>query len=51
MPAELKHLIEKAWDDRSLLKEEKVRKAIHDVIALLDQGRIRVGSQVTIPGP
>ncbi len=42
MPAELKHLIEKAWDDRSLLKDEKVRKAIRDVIALLDQGRIRV---------
>lgn len=34
--------IEKAWDDRSLLKAPEVKNAIEEVIALLDRGKLRV---------
>lgn len=37
-----KELIEKAFIDRSLLNEEKVRKEIKDTIELLNEGKIRV---------
>jgi len=40
----LKLKIEKAWDDRSLLKNTDTQKAIREVIASLDQGIIRVAS-------
>lgn len=39
---ELKQQIEAAWEDRSLLKEEKTQAAIREVIHLLDQGVLRV---------
>lgn len=39
---ELKNIIEKAWDNRSLLKENSVQAAIREVLNLLDQGKIRV---------
>lgn len=39
---ELKQIIEKAWDNRDLLKEENTIKAIRQVVALLDQGKLRV---------
>jgi 2,3,4,5-tetrahydropyridine-2-carboxylate N-succinyltransferase len=39
---ELKQQIEAAWEDRSLLKEEKTQAAIREVIHLLDQGALRV---------
>ena len=39
---DIRHIIEKAWDDRSLLKDPQVLKAIRDVIDLLDKGRLRV---------
>ncbi|MGC8865539.1 MAG: 2,3,4,5-tetrahydropyridine-2,6-dicarboxylate N-succinyltransferase [Bacteroidales bacterium] len=38
----LQEFIEKAWQDRSLIKDPQVGKAIEGVIAMLDQGRIRV---------
>jgi 2,3,4,5-tetrahydropyridine-2-carboxylate N-succinyltransferase len=38
----LKEIILQAWDDRGLLKEEKVQQAILEVIALLDKGKVRV---------
>ncbi len=38
----LRETIEKAFDDRSLLKEENTQKAIRDVVALLDEGKLRV---------
>jgi 2,3,4,5-tetrahydropyridine-2,6-dicarboxylate N-succinyltransferase len=37
-----KDIIEKAWDDRSLLNQEETRKHIREVIAWLDKGKIRV---------
>ena len=39
---DLQHLIEAAWDDRSLLKEKNTIESIRTVIDLLDQGVIRV---------
>ena len=38
----LQEIIEKAWDDRSLLKEETTTDAIRKVIDLLDKGTLRV---------
>ncbi len=38
---DLKKIIEKAWDDRSLLKEKSVQIAIREVLEHLDKGRLR----------
>lgn len=39
---ELKQLIERAWDDRSLLSDPMVVNAIREVVDLLDNGKLRV---------
>ncbi|HKK73548.1 MAG TPA: 2,3,4,5-tetrahydropyridine-2,6-dicarboxylate N-succinyltransferase [Saprospiraceae bacterium] len=39
---ELKQMIEAAWEDRSLLKEDKTQSAIRELINQLDQGILRV---------
>src|SRR5690606_39160841 len=39
---ELQQVIERAWDDRSLLKEAEVQTAVRDVIEKLDKGQLRV---------
>ena len=39
---ELQSIIEKAWDNRDLLKEETTTTAIREVINLLDAGTLRV---------
>ncbi|MCF1192154.1 2,3,4,5-tetrahydropyridine-2,6-dicarboxylate N-succinyltransferase [Mangrovimonas sp. AS39] len=41
---DLKNIIEKAWDDRSLLTEETTINAIREVISLLDAGVLRVAN-------
>lgn len=38
----MREIIEKAWDNRELLKEESTRKAIEAVIEEIDKGRLRV---------
>ena len=38
----LQSIIEKAWDNRELLKDETTLKTIREVIALLDAGTLRV---------
>ncbi len=38
----LQEIILKAWEDRSLLKEESTQEAIRSLIELLDKGKIRV---------
>ena len=43
---ELRAIIEKAWDDRALLSEEKTTTAIREVVALLDSGKLRVAEPV-----
>ncbi len=42
---ELKLIIEKAWDDRELLKKKEVREAIDEVIKKLDNGEVRVAEK------
>lgn len=37
--------IEKAWDDRSLLQEEKTQIAIREIISKLDKGELRVAEK------
>ena len=37
-------IIEKAWEERSLLQDETTQKAIREVIDLLDKGALRVAS-------
>jgi len=38
----LQTIIEKAWENRELLKESKTQDAIREVIELLDKGKLRV---------
>ena len=38
---DLRNTIEKAWDNRDLLKEDDVQKAIREVISLIDSGELR----------
>jgi 2,3,4,5-tetrahydropyridine-2-carboxylate N-succinyltransferase len=38
----LQYIIEKAWENRDLLKDETTLKTIREVIALLDSGTLRV---------
>jgi 2,3,4,5-tetrahydropyridine-2-carboxylate N-succinyltransferase len=42
----MQDLIEKAWNDRSLLQQEEVKKTIRAVIDLLDAGELRVAEPV-----
>lgn len=39
-----KEIIEKAWEDRSLLQDETSKNAIADVIQALDEGKLRVAA-------
>ncbi len=45
----MQQLIEAAWDNRELLKDEKVIRTIAEVIELLDKGKLRV-AEPTING-
>src|SRR5690606_25066518 len=38
----LKQIIEQAWENRDILKEEGTQRAIREVIDLLDKGQLRV---------
>jgi len=42
----IKPLIEAAWENRALLKEDKTQDAIREVIQALDKGQIRVAEPV-----
>ncbi len=46
---ELRELIEKAWENRALLSEEKTQDAIREVIDLIDAGKLRC-AEPTIEG-
>src|SRR6476660_3805346 len=39
---ELKLLVEKAWEDRSLLQQKETTEGIREVVELLDKGKLRV---------
>lgn len=43
---EIRKIIETAWDDRALLKEENTINAIRNVIDLLDKGELRVAEPI-----
>ena len=40
----LEELILKAWDNREMLKDEKVIAAINDVVELVNVGKLRVAN-------
>ena len=44
---ELQQQIEKAWENRELLKEVKTQAAIRTVISLLDDGKLRCAEPTT----
>ena len=43
---ELRNIIENAWENRALLKEETTQNAIREVVNLLDSGSLRVAEPV-----
>ena len=43
----MKELIEKAWEDRSLLKTDDTKKAVLEVVEQLDKGELRVAEPIT----
>lgn len=45
MISPLRKIILKSWDNRNLLKNNDTRKAIREVIELLDQGKLRVAEK------
>lgn len=47
MVSELIKIIEAAWEDRSLLKDNDTKSSIREVIRLLDTGEIRVAEPLT----
>ena len=42
----LRETVEAAWSDRTLLNQDKVKKAIHEVVEQLDKGQLRVAQKV-----
>tara|TARA_R110002072_G_scaffold41085_10_gene115869 strand:- start:10034 stop:10849 length:816 start_codon:yes stop_codon:yes gene_type:complete len=44
---QLKEIIEKAWEDRSILTSTETIAAIREVISLLDEGKLRVAEPVS----
>lgn len=42
----MKEIIEKAWEDRSLINDKETQEAVKEVIELLDKGKIRVAEPV-----
>ncbi len=42
---ELKKLIQEAWENRELLRDERYKEAVREVIDLLDKGKIRVAEK------
>lgn len=42
----IKNIIEKAWDNRDLLKEQSTQDAIRKIVSLLDKGEIRVAEPI-----
>lgn len=43
---QLKSIIEKAWDDRSLLKIEETKNTVFQIVELLDKGMLRVAEPI-----
>ena len=43
---EIRNIIESAWDNRDLLKDEKTINTIRKVVDLLDKGALRVAEPI-----
>src|SRR6266850_1357427 len=43
---QLQEYVEKAWNDRELLKSRETQSAIEEVVALLDSGTLRVAERL-----
>ena len=43
---EIKNIIERAWEDRALLKDSAVQDAIRELVRMLDNGEVRVAEPV-----
>lgn len=41
----MKELIEKAWEDATLMEQKETREAVKEAIALLDEGKLRVAEK------
>lgn len=48
MYSELKNKVEQAWNQRGLLAEEDMQKAIREVIELVDKGKLRTAEPIDI---
>lgn len=44
---EIKDIIEKAWENRELLKDEEVCSSIREVVEMLDKGKLRVAEKTS----
>jgi 2,3,4,5-tetrahydropyridine-2-carboxylate N-succinyltransferase len=42
----MQKIIESAWNNRDLLKDENVKKSICDIIDLLDKGKLRIAEKI-----
>ncbi len=45
VPKETQDIIESAWDDRSLLQNDKIKQTISNVIEQLDKGKVRIAEK------
>ena len=43
----MQEIIQRAWEDRSLLKNAEIQTAIRDIIEKLDKGSLRVAEPTT----
>ena len=48
MYQELQNIIERAWDDRTLLANEDVRESVRQTVALVNDGRLRTAEPVDL---
>jgi 2,3,4,5-tetrahydropyridine-2-carboxylate N-succinyltransferase len=46
MTKEYENLINEAWENRELLKNQNVQKSVEEIIELLDKGKLRVAEKV-----
>ncbi len=46
----IREIIENAWENRDLLKDENTQNTIREVISLLDEGTLRVAEPQTKDG-
>lgn len=43
---ELKNIVERAWEDRTLLSEDRTREAMRSVVEAVDKGRLRTAEPI-----